>query len=163
MERVACLDQNFQFVDLITVKKAIRLILLQKAEVIQNTTEKIHPSMYIPKAIKLFKSLAHLTNRTIPWTKNNVFLRDKWICQYCETPVSNKTATVDHVVPQSRGGKNSWDNTVCSCYTCNNKKGDKTLHEARLKLKKTPVAPSLFSFVQAKFAKLDFNLHEIWE
>lgn len=64
------------------------------------------------------------TKRMIRFSKQNVFLRDEYICQYCGIDVDNKTATLDHVLPQSHGGTSSWLNCVTACSSCNSKKGN---------------------------------------
>ena len=67
-------------------------------------------------------------------TRRNIYERDSATCQYCASRISFSRATMDHVVPKSRGGKNTWSNLVLSCATCNNKKGNRTPGEANMKL-----------------------------
>jgi len=73
-------------------------------------------------------------------SKKNIFLRDNFVCAYCLKKINSSDLTVDHIIPSSRGGKNTWDNLVTACKRCNLKKGDKTPEEAKMKLSypKTP-------------------------
>lgn len=76
-----------------------------------------------------------LSNKTL-------FERDRSICAYCNGKPSPKSLTRDHVMPTSRGGKDTWDNCVTACKSCNNWKGDKTLSEAEMQLLYVPYTPS---------------------
>jgi 5-methylcytosine-specific restriction endonuclease McrA len=75
------------------------------------------------------------------FTKISVLERDNWICQYTGKKLTRKTASIDHVIPRSKGGKTSWDNCVASHISVNNKKGDRSNAEAGLKLMRVPVEP----------------------
>ena len=66
--------------------------------------------------------------------RKNIFERDKAKCQYCSKDLSFSHSTVDHIVPRSRGGKNTWSNLVLCCAPCNSKKGNKTPVEAGMTL-----------------------------
>jgi 5-methylcytosine-specific restriction endonuclease McrA len=72
----------------------------------------------------------------------NVFYRDNYSCQYCNTRLALPELTFDHVVPVSQGGPTNWDNVVTCCKKCNSKKGAKSLKEANMKLLKKPKRPS---------------------
>jgi hypothetical protein len=94
----------------------------------------------IPKVIRL------LTYNQIPYkvklSRRNIFLRDNHTCQYCGKKKGLKQLNIDHVIPKSKDGKNTWENLVCSCYDCNFKKANKTLKEAGMKLLNKPKKPS---------------------
>jgi len=74
-------------------------------------------------------------------TRRNLMLRDEFQCQYCARRPSQRELNVDHVLPRSRGGEDSWDNLVISCRTCNLKKGRRTPAEAGMKLLHAPERP----------------------
>jgi hypothetical protein len=76
--------------------------------------------------------------------RKNIFLRDNGRCQYCEKKLSYDVSTVDHVIPKSKGGKDTWENKVLCCSPCNSKKADRFLHEVGMYLKTKPVLPSYF-------------------
>jgi 5-methylcytosine-specific restriction endonuclease McrA len=77
------------------------------------------------------------------WTRSGVMVRDGHRCAYCHGPAT----TVDHVLPRSRGGRNTWLNTVAACGGCNQRKGDRTPAEARMPLRTTPRVPSWAALV----------------
>lgn len=156
---VLLLNSDYTPINQISLKKAVRLISKEKVEVIKQGTIKLHVKMFIPLVVRLLTSISHLYSRKIPWSKQNVFVRDEFICQYCGDPVSNKTATVDHIIPKAKGGKNHFLNTVCSCKTCNNWKSDKNLYDTNMVLRKPPRVPSLLDFLKIKFKTLDYNFY----
>lgn len=88
------------------------------------------------------------------FSKQNVFLRDEFTCQYCGTGVTKKSATLDHVLPLSHGGKNSWENCVCACSRCNLTKGNNKHIVPAVK----PFKPSIYQLIE-KRKKLNFELH----
>lgn len=75
-------------------------------------------------------------------TRKNIYDRDNYTCQYCGKRFSTEDLNIDHVLPRSRGGKNSWGNLVCSCIKCNRKKKNQTPKEAGMKLLSKPYRPS---------------------
>lgn len=161
MESVLLLSFEYQPISLITVKKAAKLICKGRVDVVKSTDKKLHKDMFIPKAVRLLKSIAYLYKREIPWNKGNTFIRDNYTCAYCGEKLSARQCTVDHVIPVSKGGKNGWLNTVTACKACNNVKGNKYLEQVNMKLRYHPFIPSLFSFIQAKIKGLDYS--GIWE
>jgi len=95
----------------------------------------------VPKII-VTKKYVKKAKRLVP-NKRNIFLRDNYICQYCgcEKP---EFLTLDHVLPQSRKGRNTWENLVTACRDCNFKKADRTPEEAMMPLLREPKSPSGF-------------------
>ena len=77
----------------------------------------------------------------MPFTRHNLFMRDKNLCQYCGIKLSNNDITIDHVHPKSLGGETSWKNCVVACAKCNRKKDNKTLSQSGMKLLHTPFVP----------------------
>ena len=99
------------------------------------------------------------TKNYVRYSKSNVFLRDNYICQYCGTEVTKKTATLDHVLPASHGGKTVWENTSCACSRCNANKGN----DKRIKPKRMPHKPTYWELVE-KRKKMGFDLrHPSWK
>lgn len=105
----------------------------------------------VPRVI-LLNFYDKLPHRRIRFTRENIFLRDKNTCQYCQRRYRRSELNIDHVVPLSQGGHTAWDNVVCSCLTCNNRKGGRTPDQARLMLMNKPREPaySLFMNVSPK-------------
>jgi len=77
----------------------------------------------------------------IRFSRSNIFTRDKHQCQYCGSLPEKKELTLDHVMPRSRGGGDSWENLVLACARCNVKKSDRTPEEANMRLLNKPRAP----------------------
>jgi 5-methylcytosine-specific restriction endonuclease McrA len=95
---------------------------------------------------------------TIRYSKQNVFLRDNYECQYCGDDVSKKTATLDHVLPVSHGGKTTFENTVTACGPCNAAKGN----NKKIVPVKKPYKPNYFQLVEKrKNQKWDMQ-HPSW-
>jgi len=74
-------------------------------------------------------------------TRKNIYLRDDYTCAYCGKKLKPDKLNIDHVIPKSRGGRNTWTNVVCSCFPCNTKKNDNTPDEANMKLRRKPFEP----------------------
>jgi 5-methylcytosine-specific restriction endonuclease McrA len=95
---------------------------------------------------------------SVRFSKQNVFLRDGYVCQYCEDDVSKKTATLDHVLPTSHGGKTTWENTVTACAPCNASKGNNKKIVPKMK----PYKPTYFQLAE-KRKRLNWELqHPSW-
>ncbi len=77
----------------------------------------------------------------VRFSRQNIYLRDRLTCQYCARRFVRSDLNLDHVVPRSRGGRTTWDNVVCSCISCNLKKGNRMPSEAGMRLLKAPVRP----------------------
>lgn len=78
-------------------------------------------------------------------SRKNILRRDNHKCQYCGSSIN---LTIDHIIPKSRGGDDSWENLVTACVRCNNKKGDRTPEEANMKLRTIPKKPSHITFIK---------------
>lgn len=92
----------------------------------------------------------------VPLTRENVFRRDNHKCVYCGHG-KRQDLTIDHLVPQCRGGKNTWDNLVTSCKTCNNKKGDSDVEDFT-SIKLDPKKPHYLALLRTTG-----NIPEEWE
>jgi len=92
----------------------------------------------VPSVIRLRYYIKPIFREAYP-TKRNIFIRDRFRCQYCG---STKDLTVDHIIPKVRGGKDTWTNLVCACKKCNNQKGNRTPEEAGMRLLSKPRKPS---------------------
>ena len=139
------LNASYEPLRVVDLERAIYYLMTGKAEVVETydrVVRSVSMSIQHPKVIKLVKYVK-LKKRLqqAKYSRKNILARDKMICQYCSIKCTTKTATLDHVVPKSRGGENSWTNLVTCCKKCNNKKDDKTPQEARMKLLCEPVKP----------------------
>ena len=143
------LNATFEPINVCTVRRAVVLLLKDKAEIIEHASWELHSATTAisrPVVIRLVTYVriprdAH--RRKI--TRRAVFARDDWTCQYCG---SRSNLTVDHVVPRSKGGASSWDNIVASCAPCNRRKGNSLPRQVGMKLLKQPRTPSPHVFIQ---------------
>jgi len=147
--RVLVLNQSYLPLTITTTKKAVILLFLDKAEVVEINKEKvirtIKDGFPYPSVIRL-KKFAKLANRKIDLTRKNVMKRDGMQCQYCGKKHVN--LTVDHILPKSRGGKDEWENLTTACNECNNKKGNRTPEEAGMRLLSIPKKPNPLFFIR---------------
>jgi hypothetical protein len=88
------------------------------------------------------------------YSRRKVLTRDRYLCQYCGCQLTNKTATVDHVISRSRGGKNTFENVVACCRPCNAKKGDKSLEEMGWTLLTQPKCPA--EDILSQYPEMDY-------
>jgi len=99
-------------------------------------------SLIVPRVIRLL-TYNDIPKRQVRLSRKNIYQRDNYTCQYCGAKPKTKDLNIDHVVPRSKGGRNSWTNLVCSCIKCNTKKADKTLKESGMTLRKKPTEPKM--------------------
>ena len=120
---------------------AVKSVFLDRVSIVSNYKRKIRsPSfeMNLPSVIALKNFVQPSKNPN--FTRFNVFLRDKFSCQYCG---DRKDLTFDHLLPKSRGGLTDWNNVVTACSSCNVRKGGKLYKDCDLKLANKPYAPSV--------------------
>jgi len=147
---VLLLNQNFEPLTMCTAKRAIIMVWTGKAEIIENTRFCIHSvsmTFFIPSVIRLLLFVSITQKLNIQLTKQNILRRDHKTCQYCGK--SEGHMTVDHVIPRSQGGLDTWENLVCACPSCNNRKGDNIPEKVGMRLLKSPRKPSLRAFLFA--------------
>lgn len=96
----------------------------------------------LPPEVILLTTYEGIGERSVVFSRKNLFKRDHYTCQYCGAQPGPEELTVDHVVPRSRGGISSWENCVLACVECNKRKADRTPEKAGLKLRKVPRKPS---------------------
>lgn len=132
-----------------TVRRAVVLLLKEKAQLIERAARELHSentTIARPMVIRLvtYVRIPRDTHRR-KITRRAVFARDDWTCQYCG---SRAQLTVDHVVPRSKGGLSTWDNIVASCAPCNRRKGSLLPRQVGMRLTKPPRTPSPTVFIQ---------------
>lgn len=96
----------------------------------------------LPPEIIILSKYEDQAARTVVFSRRNLFKRDKYTCQYCGAQPGPESLTIDHVVPRSKGGKSTWENSVLACMPCNKKKADKTVEQAGMRLRRPPRKPS---------------------
>ena len=143
------LNATYEPVNVCTVRRAVVLLLKEKAELVERAERVLHSestTMARPVVIRLvsYVRIPRDTHRR-KITRRAVFARDDWTCQYCG---ARSQLTVDHVVPRSKGGGSTWDNIVASCAPCNRRKGDALPRQAGMRLNKQPRTPNPDVFIQ---------------
>lgn len=148
-KQVLVLNAGYEPLSLVSVRRAIVLLLREKAELLEATQQMLtsaHRSMPIPLVIRLVHYVK-LPHRRVPATRAAVMLRDAFTCQYCGATPGRAHLTVDHIAPRSRGGRHGWENLVTACKRCNQKKGSRTPEEAMMQLIRKPFEPSYVALV----------------
>ena len=107
----------------------------------------------LPSVVRLL-NIVKRNQKPVKFSRQNIYARDKYKCQYCGTKSPPEDLTYDHVLPKSRGGRTEWKNIVTCCIDCNRKKGGRTPREASMKLLKKPVMPA---WVPAVRLTIGFN------
>lgn len=146
--RVLVLNASYEPINVCTVRRAIVLILKEKAEVLDEHDIELHSernSISRPSVIRLraYVRIPYQSFRR-KITRRAVFARDGWECQYCGRRGS---LTMDHVIPRSKGGDTSWENVVACCASCNRRKGDRSVSQSGMKLRTRPRPPHATIFI----------------
>ena len=141
-------------------EESIKYMVLDKALVLEWHDDWIvHSASWetrVPAVIILREYMKPKTS--IRYSKQNVFLRDGYHCAYCEASVTKRTATLDHVLPVSHGGKTTFENTVTACGPCNARKGNNKKIVPKFK----PYKPNYFQLIE-KRRRMEFDLaHPSW-
>jgi 5-methylcytosine-specific restriction endonuclease McrA len=120
-------------------QEAIKAAVLERVTVLAEYDEVVRSPRHefrLPSVVVLKEFLQ--PQKRVAFTRFNLFLRDEFCCQYCG---AKGELTFDHVLPRSRGGITSWENVVAACAPCNLKKGNKTLRQAGMHLRRNPRQP----------------------
>jgi 5-methylcytosine-specific restriction endonuclease McrA len=138
---VLVLNANFEPIHVCDMKRAVGLMITEKADLVMDGRGIIHTTSTtfpIPSVIRLQK-MVHAPHPTVPLTRREIFRRDNYTCQYCgkTTPI----LTIDHVIPRHMGGNHTWINVVAACPLCNHRKGGRTIEESGMHLLHLPKAP----------------------
>ncbi len=156
---VLVLNQDYQPLSICSVQRSVKLLFLEKAELLHDDpTRKLRSvdrSHLYPSVIRLRRYI-RLPYSRIVLTRKNVMKRDGFRCQYCR---STRDLTLDHVIPKSRGGRDSWENLATACTRCNVRKGNRTPEEAGMKLLSKPYRPVHVTF----FRDLAGGVQEPWK
>ena len=144
-------------------QNAVKAVFLERVNVVSEYDLFVHsPSLTLslPSVISL-KDYVPMT-RQPAFTRFNVFLRDRFSCQYCATTQPIENLTFDHIVPRSRGGSTVWDNVVAACEPCNLRKGHRLPKESGIYPVRNPRRPSNFELQENGRAFPPNYLHESW-
>ena len=179
--RCLTLNASFEPLTLVPVRRALRLVIDGKAEIVEADRNRVVRSARLsvphPSVIRLMRFVQVPRKFRRQVTNTFLFARDGYKCQFCGRLESGlgfrECLTRDHLVPLSRGGTNSWTNVVTACSTCNTRKGNRLAAECGMSLRSVPVEPRFVYLtwavrrltpVQGKYIRLFYGeetLHQL--
>jgi 5-methylcytosine-specific restriction endonuclease McrA len=136
------LNASYEPLSTVSLRRALVLVMQQKAIV-----EHAHPGLRVraaavdlpvPQVIRLRRYVKVPFRQRVPWSRRGVLVRDRYRCAYC----GRRAATIDHVVPRSQGGGDTWLNTVAACAEDNHRKANRTPAQAGMRLLVQPFEPT---------------------
>lgn len=173
--RVLVLNRLWQPVNIVAVQRAFSLLLQDHAQVIntrdgsfemldsqqwlayseQNApddaeayVQTVRLRIRVPKVL-LLRDYGQLPVQEVKFTRENLFDRDNYRCQYCGNAFHAQDLNMDHVIPRDKGGRTSWENIVTSCIKCNSRKANRLPHQASMHLIKKPERPRQRPFISS--------------
>lgn len=155
MDKVLVLNADYTPINVTSQKRGFKLVHKGKAEVVKESEDvlsSIYRTYIKPLIIRLLNYVS-ISKKHLKVSKTRIYRRDGFECVYCG---SKKNLTIDHVVPKSKGGDNSWNNMVTCCNKCNFNKADRTPKEANMVMGKKPFEPSIFAEI------LTNSMEDVW-
>jgi hypothetical protein len=156
MDKVLVLNADYTPINVTTVFKGFKLVDKGKAEILKAGDNPIiagEKEFLRPLIIRLYNYVKFRFHK-LKINRNRLFRRDNYACVYCG---NKRNLTVDHVMPKSRGGQNTWLNLVTCCSHCNRVKDNRTPEEAGMRFLKQPYEPSIFSEV------VNPSIESVWQ
>ena len=151
MRKVLLLNSSYEPLHICSWQRALVLLIKGKAEAVEKQSRRVANGRWpMPVVIRLLYYVK-IPHKELPLTRRNILHRDCYACQYCG---KKNELTIDHVIPRSRGGKDTWDNVAIACLRCNLNKGNRTPKEAGLELRSKPSRP--FNFIQFELSKQQY-------
>ncbi len=147
--RCLTLNASFEPLTLVPVRRALRLVIDGKAEIVESDGNRVFRSVHVtvprPSVIRL-RRFVHVPRKFRRQVTNTfLFARDRYRCQFCgrrDLELGYREClTRDHLVPLSRGGSNDWANVVTACSACNTRKGNRLVAECGMQLLTVPAEP----------------------
>ena len=159
MGQVLVLNASYEPLNITTWRRAVVMMLKGKAESLEHDPcRQLRQGTHLPTVIRL-RQYVRVPFRQLPLTRRNLFQRDNHTCQYCGS--RDNQLSIDHVIPRSRGGGDTWENVTTACLSCNVRKGNRTPKEASMPLRHVPRRPvSSLSFEARR--QIHSGLHQEW-
>jgi len=186
--KVLCLNRLYMAVRVVSSRRAFCLLANQRAEVINveagqyvnydfetwieigRLHREVEPEAYdwvrtvrmpmpVPKIIRLH-TFDRLPRPQVKLNRRNILARDEHCCQYCDRVFPLSELSIDHVIPRSQGGGDTWENLVCACHRCNARKGGRTPAQANMTLRRRPARPRRHPLVTMRVAR---DRYACWE
>ncbi|WP_326599755.1 HNH endonuclease [Streptomyces sp. NBC_01803] len=142
MRQTLVLNASYEPLSTVSLRRAVVLVIQHKAVV-----EHAHPALRVraaavdlpvPQVIRLRRFVRVPFRQRAPWSRRGVLVRDRFRCAYC----GRRATTIDHVVPRSQGGGDTWLNTVAACAEDNHRKAARTPAQAGMRLLAPPFEPT---------------------
>lgn len=151
MSEVLVLNFTYEALNVTTFQRAVKLIFAGKAEMLHGRERILASPTYEMRMPSIIRMLYYIRRpmQKVALTKKNVLIRDDHMCQYCGAR-GDRMMTVDHVIPKSRGGESTWENLVCACMRCNNRKNNRMPREANMSLQRKPRQPKYIPWIQIR-------------
>jgi 5-methylcytosine-specific restriction endonuclease McrA len=160
------LNSSYQPVKLVSWQKALILWFQGKVDVLEyhaHEARSPRQAFQLPSVMRLKKFVSPRTRSRLKFSRENIYLRDDFTCQYCGEQLASKDLTLDHVVPASKNGRKDWTNVVAACRCCNHRKANRTPLAAGMPLLKEPRVPAWLPTTRAEFRALREEMPEAWE
>jgi len=150
--QVLLLNATYEPIRIIPIRRAVGLLMRGVAEGVEGIAARLRtPSTIfeVPAVIRL-RYYVNVPRRGATWSRQRILRRDNYTCIYCGAHIGERhhgktltqiDFTVEHLIPISRGGGNTWGNTACACRWCNHRKANRTPHEAGMRLLWEPKTP----------------------
>jgi 5-methylcytosine-specific restriction endonuclease McrA len=158
---VLVLNFTYEALNITSFQRAVKLIFSGKAEVVHGRDRLlVSPTfeMRMPSIIRMLYYIRRPSQK-VALTKKNILLRDDYTCQYCGLR-GERLMTVDHVIPRSKGGPSTWENLVCACMRCNNRKNNRTPEHANMAMRRKPRTPKYIPWIRVKRNTLPGEWHK---
>jgi 5-methylcytosine-specific restriction endonuclease McrA len=158
MEQTLLLNATYEPLKIIGWQKAITLFYKGRVEILREHDREVRAVTFtfkLPSVVRLLKFVRLRKTAVVPFTRQNIYLRDDFTCQYCQEHFGQKPPgvyelTFDHVVPVTQGGTKGWENIVTACVRCNKRKGGRTPEEAGMTLTHKPTRPGSIPILRLK-------------
>jgi 5-methylcytosine-specific restriction endonuclease McrA len=152
LTHVLLLNASYEPLHLVSIQRAVGLMLDGKVRAVEGIAARLRTprTVFEVPAVLSLKYFVNVPQRGAAYSRRAVLKRDGWTCVYCGARPGDRPQgralvkadfTVDHIVPRSRGGRNTWTNTACACYLCNQRKADRMPQEAGMTLRFEPRMP----------------------
>jgi len=145
MEHCLLLNASYEPINIVSWKRALTLLFQDKVEVIAEHDREVRSVSFairLPSVMRLLRYVKiKRRHRRVKFSRESIYARDDFTCQYCGSRHHADRLTFDHVIPVVKGGTRAWDNIVTCCIECNHKKGGRTPAEAGMRLIRTPREP----------------------
>lgn len=144
-------------------RKALILWFQDKVEILEYHSvfaRSASAQFQVPSVLRLKSYIRHNRKARVRFCRENVYIRDGFVCQYCTRRFERKELTLDHVFPASKGGLKSWMNVVTACRSCNQRKANRTPEQARMPLLNRPEQPQWLP--EREFRIAQESAHENW-